>query len=83
MVIPTIFAVLLRYGVYQHLNVINRFTNKLLRGHQQDESPAIINRLNQRLQENQTDLEQINTAVIIDGLYGQEKIQITRKKLQL
>lgn len=78
-VLPTILAILLRYSLYQHLHKLNYFTNKLLRGSRQEENPAIFNKLNQRLQENNVNLEQINTAVIIDGVYSQEKIKFLGK----
>ena len=78
-VVPTIFTILLRYSIYQHLNKLNYFINKLLRGHRQEESPAIINKLNQRIQENTANLEQINTAVIIDRVYNQEKFKFVGK----
>ena len=78
-IIPTILTILLRYSVYQHLNKLNYVINKLLRGHQQEEYPAIINKLNQRIQENNANVEQINTGVIIDGVYSQEKYKLAGK----
>ena len=72
-IVPTILTICLRYSVYQHLSQLNYLINKLLRGHQQEQYPAIINKLNQRIQENNASLEQINTGVIIDGVYSQEK----------
>ena len=78
-ILPTIFAILLRHNLYQYLQEINRFTHKFLRGHRQEEYPAIINKLNQRIQENNGNLEQINTGAIIDGIYSQEKFKFWKK----
>lgn len=74
-ILPTIITIFLRYSLYRHLHKLNKITNKLLRGQTQGENSAIINKLNQRLQENNANLEQINTAVIIDGVYSQEKFK--------
>lgn len=78
-ILPTICTLLLRYNLYQYLKEINQFTNKFLRGHRQEEYPAIINKLNQRIQENNGNLEQINTGAIIEGIYSQEKFKFWGK----
>lgn len=78
-ILPTILTILLRYRLYKHLYRLNYFTNRLVRGHREKENPAILDKLNKRLQENNLNLEQINTAVIVDGVYSQEEIRFLGK----
>ena len=80
-IVPTIFTILLRYRLYQHLNQLDKSISKLLRGYQPEEHPAIINKLNQRLQENSSSLEQINTTAMVEGVYSQEKFKFLGKSL--
>ncbi|MGK7949714.1 MAG: methyl-accepting chemotaxis protein [Xenococcaceae cyanobacterium] len=78
-ILPTIFAIFLRYSLYRHLHKLNHSIELLLRGNRQQENPAIINKLNQKLQENNANLDQINTLVIIDSAYNKEKIKFLFK----
>lgn len=78
-ILPTIFAIFLRYSLYRHLHKLNHSLDLLLRGNRQQENPAIITKLNQKLQENNANLDQINTLVIIDSVYNKEKIKFFGK----
>ena len=80
-ILPTIFTIFLRYHLYQHLYQLDRSISKLLRGYQLEEVPAIINKLNQRLQENQSSIEQLNTTAMVEGIYSQEKFKFFGKSL--
>ena len=78
-ILPTIFAIFLRYSLYRHLHKLNHSIDLLLRGNRQQENPAIITKLNQKLQDNNANLDQINTLVIIDRVYNKETIKFLGK----
>ena len=72
-ILPTIVAVFLRYCLYQHLVRLSKRLKRLLKGDRAGEQPLIVQQLEQRLQETQGNLEQINTPAIIEAIYSQEK----------
>ncbi len=72
-ILPTIVAIFLRYSLYQHLLRLSKRLKRLLRGDRTGEQPPIVQQLEQRLQDTQGNLEQINTPAIIEAIYSQEK----------
>jgi len=73
-VIPSIVTIYLRFTLHKHLvfleNRVRRLINRAERGNQ----PEIINELEKRFKEASVNLDQINTAALIDQIYSQEKI---------
>lgn len=72
-ILPTLFAVLLRYSLYRHLQYLGTRVRRLIAGVRQEQQPFIIENLERRFQQASVRLEQINTAALIEGLYSQEQ----------
>jgi hypothetical protein len=72
-IIPTIVAILLRYNLYIYLEQLGKNIQKRLRGIETEQQPRIINKLEDRFQGINHQLEQINTGAIVGGAYSQEK----------
>ena len=72
-ILPTLIATLLRYALYRHLKYLATKTKRLLAGMNLESTPKIINKLEQRFIDNKVNLDQINTASVIEGTYSQEK----------
>ncbi len=74
-IIPTIIAILLRRSLYRSLiesaNKVSRLTTAQSRGQQ----PKIVDKLETRFKQASSNLEQVNTMALIDGLYSQEKLK--------
>ncbi|MGF1588016.1 MAG: methyl-accepting chemotaxis protein [Pleurocapsa sp.] len=73
-ILPTIFAILLRYCLYRHLQYLAEKTRRLLSGVKLEFTPRIITRLEQRFVNRSFNPDQFNTASVIEGAYGQEKL---------
>ncbi len=71
-ILPTIVVVFLRYSLYSHLRFLRIKVRKLLAGVRQGKQPRIIENLEKRFQEINSNLEQVNTLSIIEGLYDRE-----------
>ena len=72
-ILPTLFTIFLRYALYHHIYLLARKVRQLLLGDRQGEQPRMIQLLESRLQRiNKTNLEETNTAAIIEGVYSQE-----------
>lgn len=73
-VLPSITAIFLRLAVHKRLvfleNRVRRLINRGDRGNQ----PEIVNELERRFKEASSNLEQVNTAALIDQIYSQEKV---------
>ena len=73
-IIPTILAALLRHSLYRYLidsaNKVSRLLTQVNRGKQ----PTIVGKLEERFKLASENLEQVNTMALIDGLYGQERL---------
>ena len=72
-VLPTLFAILLRYFLYRHLQYLGTRVRRLLSGVRQEQQPIIVENLEHRFQQASVRLEQINTAALIEGSYSQEQ----------
>lgn len=72
-ILPTIFAILLRFCLYRHLKYLAIRARRLLGGVKLESAPKIINKLEQRLADSNLNPDQINTAAVIEGAYMQEK----------
>lgn len=72
-ILPTIFAFLLRYSLYSHLRFLITRVKRLLGGVRGGEQIRIVDKLEQRFPQISSNLEQINTSALIDGTYSEEK----------
>ena len=73
-IIPTIVAGLLRHTLYRYLiSSANKVSRLLIQG-SRGKQPEIVNKLEARFRQSSNKLEQVNTIALIDGLYGQEKL---------
>ncbi len=72
-ILPTLFTIFLRYALYRHIYLLARKVRQLLLGDRQGEQLRMIQQLESRLQQiNKANLEDTNTAAIIEGVYSQE-----------
>lgn len=75
-ILPTIFGILARFFLYQHLTNSAKKTRYLLEGKNVERLPQIIKKIEQRFQNINSATEEINTAAIVAGKYSQEECQI-------
>lgn len=72
-ILPTIAAILLRFCLYRHLKHLAVRARRLLGGVKQESTPKMITALEQRLADSKLNLDQLNTAAVIEGAYSHEK----------
>ena len=75
-ILPTIFGILARFFLYQHLVSSQKKTKYLLEGRNVAQKPHIIKKIEQRFQNFSQTNEEINTTAIIAGTYSQEECRI-------
>ncbi len=73
---PAIAAIFLRIKLYQHLLFLQKRVIRLIKRDSGGKKPKIIEELERRFQKARNNLEQVNTAALIDQLYSREKIWI-------
>ncbi len=73
-ILPTIFAVLLRRSLYRHLIGSANKVSRLLTYESRGTQPPIVDNLEARFKQASQKLEQVNTMALIDGLYSQERL---------
>ena len=73
-ILPTIFAVLLRRSLYRHLIGSANKVSRLLTYESRGKQPPIVDNLEARFKQASQKLEQVNTMALIDGLYSQERL---------
>ncbi|OKH26131.1 hypothetical protein NIES593_03395 [Hydrococcus rivularis NIES-593] len=75
-IIPSFASFLIRLSIYKYLNDLANKVIRLLRsGESRGIQPKIVEELEKRYKESITQLEQVNTAALIDGVYSQEKFR--------
>lgn len=74
-IVPTLIGLLLRFSLYRHLVYLGAKVRKLLGGIRQGKQPALVENLEQRLEQGSHNLDRINTAALIDSIYSQEKFR--------
>jgi hypothetical protein len=72
-ILPTIIAILLRFYLERHLHFLSNCVTRISRGVSPEEQPKMLRTLEVRFQQASQDLDQINTAALIDGVYSQER----------
>ena len=75
-IIPAIAAMVLRLQLFQHLVLLQERVNRVIKGNSRGQQPKIIEELERRFRKARTNLEEVNTAALIEQLYSKEKIWI-------
>ncbi|MGB5636695.1 MAG: hypothetical protein WBM44_29205 [Waterburya sp.] len=73
-ILPTIFAILLRHSLYRYLIGSANKVSRLLTYESRGKQPQIVDNLEARFKQASQKLEQVNTVALIDGLYSQERL---------
>ena len=73
-ILPTIFASLLRHSLYGYLIGSANKVSRLLTYESRGKQPQIVDNLEARFKQASHKLEQVNTMALIDGLYSQERL---------
>ena len=74
-ILPTIFAGLLRHSLYGYLIGSANKVSRLLSYESRGKQPEIVDNLEIRFKQASQKLEQVNTMALIDGLYSQERLK--------
>ena len=75
-ILPTVAAGCLRFSLYKYLSdAANKVTRLVTPGKSRGQQPRIVDELESRYKRSIGQLEQVNTAAIIDGVYSQEKFR--------
>ena len=74
-ILPTIFAGLLRHSLYGYLIGSAPKVSRLLSYESRGKQPEIVDNLEIRFKQASQKLEQVNTMALIDGLYSQERLK--------
>lgn len=75
-IIPAIAAILLRLQLYNRLVSLQKLVRRLIERDSPGKKPKIIEELETRFRNARNNLEQVNTAALIEQLYSREKIWI-------
>ena len=72
-IFPTIFTAIVRIRLYNHLVFLNDKVRRLINRGSPGQTPTIIKDLEKRFQRASQNLEEVNTAALVDGIYSQEE----------
>ena len=72
-IFPTIFTAIVRIRLYNHLVFLKDRVRRLINRERPGRKPRIIENLEARFQTASQNLEEVNTAALVDGIYSQEK----------
>ena len=75
-ILPSIAAILLRFTLYKQLIFLESRVRRLLDGQSRGQQPKIVEQLELRFAEASKNLEEVNTAALIDRIYSHQKIGI-------
>ncbi|WP_138501434.1 hypothetical protein [Nostoc sp. PA-18-2419] len=73
-VAPSIATIFYRLALYQHLITLEEKVRRLIDRVSPGQQPKIVEKLEQRFKEASSNLDQVNTAALIDQVYSQEKV---------
>ncbi len=73
-VLPSIATVFYRFALYQHLISLEQKVRRLIDRASPGQQPKILDKLEKRFREASSNLDQVNTAALIDQIYSQEKV---------
>lgn len=80
-IFPTVLAVRIRMTLYKHLQKSTAKVNRLIRGESRGVQPKIISNLENRFKIASSQLDDVNTAALVDGLYHEEQFTFMSKSL--
>ncbi len=70
-IFPTIFTAIVRIQLYNYLKVLNNRVRRLINRVISGEKTRIIEDLEARFKTASQNLEEVNTAALVDGIYSQ------------
>lgn len=73
-IFPSIVTIYLRLTLHKHLVFIEGRVRRLINRGERGNQPEIINELEKRFREASSNLDQVNTAALIDQVYSQQKV---------
>lgn len=74
-VIPSVITIVIRISLYRYLIDLTNKVQRLIKTGSAEGQPKIIQTLEDRFEQASKQLEQVNTAALIDQIYSQEKIR--------
>lgn len=80
-IFPTVLAVGIRMTLYKYLQDSTAKVKRLIRGESRGVQPKIISNLENRFKIASSQLDDVNTAALVDGLYHEEKFTFMSKSL--
>jgi hypothetical protein len=80
-IFPTVLAVRIRIALYKHLQDSTTKVKRLIQKESRGIQPRIISNLESRFKEASRQLDDVNTAALVDGLYSEEKFTFLSKSL--
>jgi len=80
-IFPTVLAVRIRIALYKHIQKSTAKVNRLIRGESRGVQPKIIYNLENRFKIASSQLDDVNTAALVDGLYHEEQFTFMSKSL--
>ncbi|MBE8994651.1 methyl-accepting chemotaxis protein [Microcystis aeruginosa] len=80
-IFPTVLAVRIRMTLYKHLQDSTAKVKRLIRGESRGVQPKIISNLENRFKIASSQLDDVNTAALVDGLYHEEQFTFMSKSL--
>ena len=80
-IFPTVLAVGIRIALYKYLQESTVKVKRLIRGESRGVQPKIISNLENRFKIASSQLDDVNTAALVDGLYHEEQFTFMSKSL--
>ena len=80
-IFPTVLTLGIRITLYKHLQESTVKVKRLIRGESRGVQPKIISNLENRFKIASSQLDDVNTAALVDGLYHEEKFTFMSKSL--
>ena len=80
-IFPTVLAVGIRITLYKHLQKSTAKVKRLIRGKSRGVQPKIVSNLENRFKIASNQLDDVNTAALVDSLYHAEKFTFMSKSL--
>ncbi|MFN7247435.1 MAG: methyl-accepting chemotaxis protein [Microcystis sp.] len=80
-IFPTVLTLGIRIALYKHLQESTVKVKRLIRGESRGVQPKIISNLENRFKIASSQLDDVNTAALVDGLYHEEQFTFMSKSL--
>ena len=75
-ILPALLAVVQRFLLYREILKNTEKVRRLLGGNTSESKPEILKKLEDRFKDASPYLEEVNSAALIDGIYGEQEIKI-------